>query len=290
MSSRDTDVGCGRLLYETHMHTVLCRHATGEITEYAAVAEKRGLAGIVVTCHNPLPNGYGQSVRMYPEQMPEYLRLVRQARFAWEGRVDVRLGLECDYVPGFEAFLKTQTAGADFDYLLGSVHPQMGEYVRTWFRGNIVDFQKVYFEHLAMAAETGLFDCLSHPDVVKNVFPAEWNIHRIMPDICRALDRIAAAGVAMELNTSGLTKDIPEMNPGLAILKEMRKRDIPVVIGADAHAPEFVGWHFEAACDLLKDAGYKHASFFLGRKRVDVEIALARKTLVPVEAGAGDPV
>lgn len=288
MSSQETHTGQEGVLYETHMHTVLCRHATGEIGQYAAVARKRGLAGIVVTCHNPLPGGYSQDVRMYPEQLPEYFRLVAQARWAWEGRIDVRLGLECDYVPGMEAFLEKQAATADWDYLLGSVHPHVGEYRRVWYRGNAVDFQRAYFEHLSMAAETRLFDCLSHPDVVKNVFPGEWNVQRIMPDICRALDRIAAAGVAMELNTSGLMKDIPEMNPGLAMLKEMRKRNIPVVIGADAHAPEFVGWHFEAACDMLRDAGYRQASFFLGRKRVDVDLVAARRSLAPLEENAAD--
>ncbi len=39
------------VLYETHMHTPLCRHAKGEPEEYALMAEQRGLRGIVVTCH-----------------------------------------------------------------------------------------------------------------------------------------------------------------------------------------------------------------------------------------------
>ncbi|MEZ4580079.1 MAG: hypothetical protein R3A10_00245 [Caldilineaceae bacterium] len=54
------------------------------------------------------------------------------------------------------------------------------------------------------------------------------------------LDRIAATGVAMELNTSGLQKRIPEMNPARTILVEMRARGIPVMLGADAHVPERV--------------------------------------------------
>ena len=41
------------MLYEMHMHTPLCKHAIGEPEEYAAMAERRGLAGIAVTCHNP---------------------------------------------------------------------------------------------------------------------------------------------------------------------------------------------------------------------------------------------
>ena len=45
------------LLYEMHMHTPLCKHAQGAPEEYAAVAQQRGLQGIVVTCHNPTDDG-----------------------------------------------------------------------------------------------------------------------------------------------------------------------------------------------------------------------------------------
>ena len=37
------------LLYESHCHTPLCKHASGSPSEYAAVAEQRGLKGLIVT-------------------------------------------------------------------------------------------------------------------------------------------------------------------------------------------------------------------------------------------------
>ena len=46
------------MLYETHMHTPLCKHAAGEPEDYAEVAQRRGLKGIIVTCHNPAPDGF----------------------------------------------------------------------------------------------------------------------------------------------------------------------------------------------------------------------------------------
>ena len=267
------------MLYESHMHTPLCRHAVGEPEEYAARAEQRGLKGIIVTCHNPLPDGISQSARMYPEQWPEYLDLIQRAREKFAGRVDVRAGLEADYLPGLESFIEKQTSSAPLHHVLGSVHPHIGEYQKRFYHGDDVAFQKQYFEHLAMAAETGLYDTLSHPDLVKNCAPAAWNIDKILPDILRALDRIAAAGTAMELNTSGLLKVIPEMNPGPQMLREMRERNIPVVIGADAHVPQRVGADYETALDLLEDSGYENVSFFLERKRHDVPISKARASL-----------
>ncbi len=45
-----------------------------------------------------------------------------------------------------------------------------------------------------MAAETGLFDTLAHPDLVKNEYPDEWQVERLMDTLASSLDRIAAAG------------------------------------------------------------------------------------------------
>ncbi|MCZ6796216.1 MAG: histidinol-phosphatase [Planctomycetota bacterium] len=267
------------LLYETHMHTPLCRHAVGEPEEYAAAARRRGLAGITVTCHNPMPDDYGRSVRMSPEEFPDYLALVERARSALEGEVEVLLGIECDYFPGYEKFLEEQIASAPFEYVLGSVHPHLREYQEAYFTGDVPAFQKTYFDHLAEAAETGLFDCLSHPDIVKNSFPEAWDVRLLLDPIRRALDRIARAGTAMELNTSGIDKTIPEFNPGSAILEEMRQRGIPVVVGADAHVPRRVGADFEDALDALSAAGYREVSLFLDRDRREIPIDAARTSL-----------
>ena len=130
---------------------------------------------------------------------------------------------------------------------------------------------------MAEAAESGFFDTLAHPDLIKNHAPEEWIISRILPFMEKALDRIAATGVAMELNTSGLNKAIPEMNPGRTQLELMHERNIPVVIGADAHRPARVGADFEKALRLLQEVGYGEVSFFLDRKRqtVPIEAALA---------------
>lgn len=267
------------LLYESHCHTPLCKHATGEPGEYAAEAARCGLKGIIVTCHCPLPDGFSADVRMAPEQFEDYVDLVARAGDAWEGRVDVRLGLESDYYPGVEPWLEKLHARAKLHHVLGSVHYHIADYRRRYDTGDIFAYQQLYYEHQACAAESGFYDTLAHPDLIKNDAPHEWVFPRIRPFIERALDRIAATGVAMELNTSGLHKSLPEMNPGLDQLLLMRERGIPVVLGADAHRPQRVGENFAGAMELLRQAGYEKVSFFLDRKRRDVLIDLALASL-----------
>ena len=271
------------VLYETHSHTPLCKHAKGQPTEYAAVAQQRGLRGLTVTCHNPMPDGFSAAVRMSEEELPEYLDLVAQTREAWSGEIDVLLGLEADYFEGHESYVEKQLQSADFNYVLGSVHPQIGEFRNSYWTDDPLEVQRTYFRLIAQAAETKLFDSMSHPDLVKNEFVDQWDESLIFDDICRALDRVAATGVAMELNTSGRKKRIREMNPFPKMLKAMSDRNIPITLGADAHVPERVADSFGPALDLLAECGYTHVSHFIQRQRVDVEITVARASLVDLQ-------
>ena len=268
------------VLYESHCHTPLCKHAFGEPDEYAAVALARGFKGITFTCHCPLPHGVSASVRMAPDQFDDYVGMIAATRAAFAGRLDVRLGLESDFYPGVEPWLENLHGRVPLSHVLGSVHYQVSDYRKIFFTGDVKLYQELYYEHLALSAESGLFDTLAHPDLIKNESPADWDFERMRPFIESALDRIAATGVAMELNTSGVQKALPEMNPSPAQLDLMCERGIPVVIGADAHVPERVGDGYIAALRLLESAGSQEVSFFIDRKRQTVPIQVALESLM----------
>lgn len=260
------------LLYESHCHTPLCKHAYGEPDEYAAVALRRGFKGITFTCHCPLPDGFSASVRMAPEQFDDYVAMIHATRDKFAGKLDVRLGLESDYFPGVEPWLEELHARVPLSHVLGSIHYQVSDYRKLFHTGDVFSYQELYFDHLARSAESGLFDTLAHPDLIKNESPKDWDFERLRPVIAKSLDRIAATGVAMELNTSGVEKPLPEMNPSPSMLAMMRERGIPVVIGADAHVARRVGDGYLTALGLLENAGYSEVSFFVDRKRQSIRI------------------
>jgi len=266
------------LLYETHMHTPLCKHAEGTPEAYALAAKERGLDGIIVTCHTPLPNGMHPAVRMSPEEWPEYVDLVGQARKKMEGEMDVRLGLEVDFFPGLEFWYEDLLAREPLHYVLGSVHPY-SLYKEMYFTGDWHAYHKQYFTSLVESAESGYFDCLAHPDLIKNWGIEEYDLQNLLDHIRCCLDRIAETGIAMELNTSGVNKLSGEMNPSPGILREMRTRDIPVVVGSDAHSPDRVAADFLEAFDLLESVGYDHTHIFLDRKKRKISLRDARAKL-----------
>ncbi len=270
------------MLFDGHTHTPRCKHAQGEGHQYAQAALDANLRGFAVTCHNPLP-GHGDKMRMAPSELDDYVADVIATRDMFAGRVDVLLGLEADYVPGLESVVAMQINTHPFDVVLGSVHPQIPEYRDRYFAGDTLAYQRIYFDHLAASAETELFDVIAHGDLIKQLMPRSWSISRILPDICSALDRIAATGVAMELNTSGWRKRLRECMPGPRILYEMARRRIPITLGADAHQPQRVGENFDQALALIDASGYRHISFFRNRKRFDIPLATARKSLAPAD-------
>ncbi len=266
-------VKSGALFYDSHMHTPLCKHAWGEPEEYCAQALKSGLKGVIFTCHCPMPDGYWPSVRMSESEFDTYVAVVQRAANAYRGKLDVGLGLESEFFPGYEKWIENLHKRAPFDYILGAVHWQAKEYLNKYETGTIENFRRTYFEQLAQSAETGLYDCLAHPDLVKNYHPDSWCFAIIKNSVVAALDRIAKTGVAMELNTSGLNKSYSEMNPGNEMLKMMAERKIPIVLGSDAHKPVRVGEHFITALNNLVEAGFENVSYFKKRQRIDVKIS-----------------
>ena len=265
-----------------HMHTPLCGHAVGAPRDYVQAAQRAGLSEIGFSDHNPMPTQF-DDWRMGPEKLGEYVKLIEEARREFP-EYPIRLGLECDFIPGFENHIRELATKAPWDYLIGSVHyitPDWDvdnpRHLKRWSTQPVEEIWTAYFAAYAKMAESQLFDFLAHPDLVKKFgFRPEGDLSRFYAP---ALDAMEAAKSVMEINTAGLRKDVQEIYPSLDMLKAARQRDIPIVINSDAHAPDEVAFGFEQAYALAREAGYAQVKRFRGREAVAVEIS--------TEAGKG---
>jgi histidinol-phosphatase (PHP family) len=249
-----------------HMHTPLCRHAVGEPAEYVAAAADAGVDEICFTCHCPMPEWFDQWPRMRREELPEYVAMVRAVQGG--GPVSVRLGIEGDYFPGTEAYVREMLAEYPFDFVLGSVHilnPQYQERLAGLSRPERVD---LYYRELAAAAATGLFDSISHPDLVK--LQARFDPRDHEPAIRGALAAIRGAGICMEINTSGLRRPVAEIYPSDTIVRWAVEEDVPFTYGSDAHDPRDVGAAWEEVRRRLLELGVSHLHRFEARRRIPV--------------------
>ena len=124
---------------------------------------------------------------------------------------------------------------------------------------------------LGRLADSGLYDVVSHLDLPKrfgNVVPPDIFARYAIP----ALDRIAAAGMAIEINTSGMTHSVQEMYPSAQVLSWAAQRGIGLTFGSDSHQPQRLGDGFKEARDLARNAGFNSARRY--RRRQWTEYAL----------------
>ncbi len=263
------------MIPDYHIHTPLCRHAEGEPAEFKARALRQGMAEIAFTDHLPNPDGYDPRARMAMEDWPAYRKMVRALRTPEPPRV--LFGAEADYYEGCERSLRPRLAGEKLDLVIGSVH-YLGDWCfddpdrrRVWETVDVAGAWRAYFKLLARLADTRLVDVIGHLDLPKKFGYRPPDV--VVKELAQpALDRIAAAGLAIEINSAGLRKPVAEIYPAPLLLALARERAIPVCFGSDAHRPEEVGWHFEQALRLARAAGYRQAVRFSARRPIAYDL------------------
>ena len=260
------------MLADYHLHTPLCHHAVGEPLEYVAAARERGLAEIGFSDHSPMPGVEPfDDWRMARADLPRYVDMILAAREA-AAPFPVRLGLECDFIPGQETWIEQLARLGPWDYLIGSVHylaPGWDVDNPKWlgrFTASVTAVEEIwdlYWRAYERCVASGLFDFVAHPDLPKKFgFRPPGDLRRYYePTVAAA----ARHGVAMEISTAGLHKPVGELYPATELLAMMHAAEVPVVISSDAHAPGEVGRDFAHATAAARAAGYTHSLRFAGR-------------------------
>jgi histidinol-phosphatase (PHP family) len=242
------------------------------VDRYREAAEERGIGDLGIAEH---VHRFVQSLDVWEhpwyrhwaaDDIDEYVDFLRASQ--------LKVGIETDFLPGREDRLANLLDGRDWDYVVGSVHFLRDEAVDfhgypEWEPWNIwrgADPEKVwtrYFETLGEAARSGLFDILSHPDLVKvwgsRVPVPEGDLRRFYD---RAMDGIAESSVAIEVSTAGLRKPVAEIYPAAAFLEMCVEAGRPVALSSDAHTPEQLGYEYERALELLDGVGVEQIVVF----------------------------
>ncbi len=257
-------------LIDYHMHTPLCGHAIGEPLEYAGQALSVGLEEIGFSDHAPLVSHRDSTITMDFDELLQYYQMIEEVQSQFKGKLRIKMALEADFIPGFEAKTKKILDDYPYDYVIGSVHfiknwgfdnPEERE---KWNEQDVNQVYRDYFDLLRQSAQTKFFNIMGHVDLVKKFG------HRPTEDMTKEIKKTAEVfkkcGVAVEINTSGLRKPVKEMYPSLSYLKIYCQAGVPLTFGSDAHDPKDVGKDFDKAVELAKEAGYKEYVIFEKRK------------------------
>jgi histidinol-phosphatase (PHP family) len=201
------------------------------------------------------------------DDLDDYCAFVRE-------ETDLKLGIEADFIPGREDQMANLLDAHDWDYVVGSIHFVGDEALDTeefsvWTKTASADrVWKRYFDMLGEAAQSGLFDILAHPDLVK-----VWGKDKPLPDgdlrrfYYPAMEVIAECDVAIEVSTAGFRKPVGEIYPAPAFLEMAIDAGKPIALSSDAHTPDLLGHDYDRALELLDSMGVTELAVFERRQR-----------------------
>lgn len=255
---------------DLHNHTKLCNHASGEMHEYVERAIEVGIDIFGFSCHAPMD--YDKEYRMSLDEMEWYEKRILELRERYIDKIEILIGYEVDFLEGY---MEERVLNADVDYLIGSVHFLNGfgvdnpESIFEYTKRDINDIWFGYFLALENMVKSGKFDIVGHLDLVKifNYYPTK-DIRFVLE---RTLKAIKDSNMSIEINASGLRKQIKEQYPSKAILEMAYSFDIPITFGSDAHAIEHIGYKRDYLEELAKSVGYSECVYYKKRDMIRVK-------------------
>jgi histidinol-phosphatase (PHP family) len=248
---------------DAHLHTELSPDSAVPLELYCAQAAERGVREIAITDHlDFMPGAPAYQYAAYARRERE----VRAAAERWAGKVTVRFGVELTYESRYEEDIREHLRTHSYDYSIGSVHNMSdGPYDRSrvapFVSGKtLAEAVAPYFEEVAGAIRSGLFDTIGHLDVIKRYLIHWYPVadYAAIPEVYESvLVALVESGTALEVNASGLRHTTGETYPApwvVARYRELGGRR--VTVGSDSHLPHCFAFGLEEACEIVAAAGF----------------------------------
>ncbi|MBD3109927.1 histidinol-phosphatase [Bacillus sp. AGMB 02131] len=266
--------------FDLHTHHERCGHAVGQIRDYIEAGISGGLKVIGIADHTPYfasdeDHPYPK-VTMPRSDFSNYVNEVLKLKSEYSGKIDVLLGVEADYFPESAHIYRFYLDQYPFDYVIGSIHHVGGQSIfkRGRWEGltekERVATKEAYYSLIQQSARSNMFQILGHIDAMKAYYPDFSLIETLAVE--ETLKVISECDVAIEINTSGKTKDVGGWYPSADILEMAKHFDVKLTFGSDAHNPERVGDEFEEVREQLKQIGFKEWFYYKVKRRVSVPL------------------
>jgi len=243
------------------------------VERYLAAAEEQGIEELGVSEHiyrfkEALELwGHPYWLDQAEDDLAAYCEFVRTT--------PLRLGIEADFIRGAEDRIASLLDGHGFDYVVGSVHflGEMGAVddrrYDVWDSFSDADsLWSAYFEWQAELVRSGLFDIVSHPDLVKI-----WGADRPSPERDPRfhyepfVEAVSEYDIAVEISTAGLRKPVGEIYPARALAEMCLEAGAEFALSSDAHAPDQVGFAYDDALGFFEELGVERLCVFDHRRR-----------------------
>ncbi|MBI9098069.1 MAG: histidinol-phosphatase [Spirochaetaceae bacterium] len=279
------------LLTNYHTHCDFCDGA-GKPEDYITEAISKGFHALGFSSHAPI--SFEREWTLSEKSVPDYLQTINSLKREYADRIEVYTGLEIDYLEGISGPSSKKFSTLGLDYTIGSVHmipvrdsdsflpidgavELLKELLKNTFDGSFEKLSERYFGLIRDMLKNHQFNILGHLDLLK-----KRNTHNLLFDenalwyrnqVLDTLDVLAETDVILEVNTGGISrKAIDSVYPSPWIISEARKRDIPLMLNADAHVPEHIDYYYSEALAIIKECRYGELYSLSGGKWITREI------------------
>ncbi len=264
-------------LCDYHTHTPLCMHAEGTAEEYVDAAIAAGLMEYGIADHAPVQPEPFDDWRMLTSQLTDYYDWIMRAREHAADRIQVRSGLECDWLVGCEDWINQLRGCSSWDYMIGSVHYLADKWdfdnpvwLGRWAEVDVEAVWSQYWKTYEEMVRSDLFEIFGHADLIKKFgYRPKGDLRRFYEPVIEAISE--SRGV-LEVNTAGWHKPCKEQYPSLQFLDLCAEAGVDIVVSSDAHAPAEVGRNFDEARTRILAAGFTHTIAFYGGQKYPVPL------------------
>ena len=241
------------LKIDSHTHPFqMDRSSSAGLCRYAETAVARGFSGIVFTEHAPM--GIPTSRHYLNEiELENYLLRAEECRKQYSEKIEIRVGLECDYLPENMDYLVGMLDRCKVSYVGGSLH----FHAEFWEKhiGGMDSFHRTRFalRQLLDMVNTGIFHTVCHPDFFRWHQP-DYQPERFEEEYRSVFEAMVRHNTALEWNSSGLLKDFASALPCEQVWKWSLDYPLRRVFGSDAHQPEIIGFQWEKYEQLIENS------------------------------------
>ncbi len=247
-----------------HVHSGFLDHTKDDLDAIVETADRLGFEEIAITEHliweaivhpkkgedtlfveqSQIPNDGRQTV-----DLQTYISEIE--RISQQFRLRILKGLEVDYFSQYEDAIRNLLERFHFDLVLGSCHyvrdesrPEGEQYLHVGLSAGMRSYleqhgtehvYRSYFDSVANAVRSGIFDYMAHLDFIKKAIP-DYKPSRAFAHIAPVLGLMVERDVGLEINVRGLKK-ANEPFPSHDVIDEYRRLGgRKISIGSDAHS------------------------------------------------------
>ncbi|MBQ5311989.1 MAG: histidinol-phosphatase HisJ family protein, partial [Oscillospiraceae bacterium] len=226
---------------DAHLHSMFSGDSETPPEMQIEKAISLGMKRICFTDHHdPLVD----SVEDFELDYDAYFPKMQELKEKYANIIDIGIGVELGLQPHITDVLQDIEGKYPFDFIIGSIHfvdgydPYYPEYFGLYGERG---YMRYYETTLECVQKAPCFDSMGHLDYIARyggMFGQEYSYKKYADIIDSILRLLIGSGKALECNTGGMSRGLPEPNPCYDVLRRYRELGGELItIGSDAHDP-----------------------------------------------------